>query len=151
LDIERIAQDTRESHFIGTICTKSAVRHQCIIIDGQQRLTSLMLLAKAIYNNTKDKTLRRQASHLLFNEKEDSEARMRLKPIKKDEKIFSKLVNQDEFDEEEFTEQEKLSNVYVNYQFFSEMMKKTENNFEDILDAIERLELIELEIKALPY
>jgi uncharacterized protein with ParB-like and HNH nuclease domain len=147
LDIERIAQDTRESHFIGTICTKSAVRHQCIIIDGQQRLTSLMLLAKAIYNNTQDKTLRRQASHLLFNEKEDSEARMRLKPIKKDEKIFSKLVNQDAFDEEEFTEQEKLSNVYVNYQFFSEMMKKTENNFEDILDAIERLELIELEIE----
>ena len=36
LDIERIAQDARESHFIGTICTKSAVRHQCIIIDGQQ-------------------------------------------------------------------------------------------------------------------
>ena len=147
LDIERIAQDARESHFIGTICTKSAVRHQCIIIDGQQRLTSLMLLAKAIYNNTQDKTLRRQANHLLFNEKEDAEARMRLKPIKKDEKIFSKLVNQDEFDEEEFTEQEKLSNVYVNYQFFSEMMKKTENNFEDILDAIERLELIELEIE----
>ena len=147
LDIERIAGDSRESHFIGTICTKSAVRHQCIIIDGQQRLTSLMLLAKAIYNNTQDKTLRRQAKHLLFNEKEDVEARMRLKPIKKDEKIFSKLVNQEEFDEEEFTEHEKVSNVYINYQFFSDMMKKTECHYEDILDAIERLELIELEIE----
>lgn len=147
LDIERISFNDKESHFIGTICTKSATRHQCIIIDGQQRLTSIMLLAKAIYNNTENKSIKNQAKHLLFNEKEDLNARMRLKPVKKDAIIFSKLVNQDEFDIESFSETEKLSNVITNYQFFVEMISKTESNLENILDAIERLELIELEVE----
>lgn len=146
-DIERIANDNTETHFIGTICTKSATRHQCIIIDGQQRLTSIMLLSKAIYHNSNDKHIKNQARHLLFNEREDINVRMRLKPIKKDEIIFAKLVNQDEFDEEVFTDDEKNSNVFTNYLSFVEMIKKTKIEFEDILDAIERLELVELEVE----
>lgn len=147
MDIERIADNTCESHFIGTICTKSARRHQCIIIDGQQRLTSIMLLAKAIYHNCNDKQIKNQARHLLFNEREDTNIRMRLKPIKKDEVIFTKLINQDEFDADVFIEDEKNSNVFINYIAYVQMLKKTNINMGYILDAIERLELVELEIE----
>ena len=58
-DIERIS-GTEDIHFLGTVCTQTAKKYECVIIDGQQRITSLMLLLKAIYNNTDDKRVKKK-------------------------------------------------------------------------------------------
>ena len=52
-DIVGIVQSGRE-HFLGTICFKVASSHERSIIDGQQRLTSITLMLKAIYDYDAD-------------------------------------------------------------------------------------------------
>ena len=62
-DIEKIAKDEeRESHFLGTIVyvdgKRTANFREFIVIDGQQRLTSTMLLLKALTDEIVDDSLR---------------------------------------------------------------------------------------------
>ena len=62
-DIEKIAiDDKRESHFLGTIVyvdgKKTASFREFIVIDGQQRLTSTMLLLKALADKMEDNDLK---------------------------------------------------------------------------------------------
>ncbi len=146
-DIERIAE-TGDIHFIGTICTQAAKRYQCVIIDGQQRITSTMLLLKAIYDNTDDKFAKKRIHNLLMNDDtDDAEERIRLKPIKRDEAIFHKLINMQEFNKEKFTDKELCSNIMINYLFFTKLFSETDKDAENIIAAIEGLELVELAVE----
>ena len=97
-DIERIAENNHEMHFIGTICTQAQNFATSVIIDGQQRITSIMLLLKAIAHNTEEEKLKSYIeSSFLFGSNWNTEAKMKLKPIKKDEGIFSKLISSNKF------------------------------------------------------
>ena len=48
-DIVHVVESGQE-HFLGTICFKMYSSHERSIIDGQQRLTSITLMLKAIYD-----------------------------------------------------------------------------------------------------
>jgi uncharacterized protein with ParB-like and HNH nuclease domain len=48
-DIIKVVESGKE-HFLGTICFKVYSSHERSIIDGQQRLTSISLMLKAIYD-----------------------------------------------------------------------------------------------------
>lgn len=138
------------SHFIGTFCTKNESRYNIIIIDGQQRLTSLMLLCKALYDNCKNDKIRRKIKqNYLIDMDDDSELKIKLKPIKKDEPIYQKLITND-FDEDIFNEQEKKSNIYKNYIFFYENIKNILEEYEpeNILETIDNSELVEIQLES---
>ena len=96
-DIEKIAKDEeRESHFLGTIVyvdgKRTANFREFIVIDGQQRLTSTMLLLKALTDEIVDDSLREDIiESYLINKRAPEELRIKLKPIESDSKIYKKL------------------------------------------------------------
>lgn len=87
-----------DSHFMGTVCYKMEGRYKCVIIDGQQRITSIMLFLKAIYDMTTNLNLKDKVKNqFLINPYTNNDLKLKLKPIKKDEAIYKKLLNLDFF------------------------------------------------------
>lgn len=152
-DILKIV-NSDEYHFIGTICRKKSEKNQYVIIDGQQRITSIMLLLKAIHDITLNRNLKcKIQNQFLINQYNENTNKLKLKPIKKDESVFNKLIMQETFDENCYDFIEKNSNIYRNYILFKELIlnrtqEKIENQniCEEIAEAIERLQIVDLEL-----
>ena len=98
-DILSIADDKEKTHFIGSIVH---VKHSDgnIIIDGQQRITTLSILLLAIRNailagdiTTQNDTLTQEIEYqFLINQfSKDKDRRMKLKPFRDDCKAFDAL------------------------------------------------------------
>lgn len=141
-DVRRIAENDKE-HFLGTI---TYITHQgeggvreFVVIDGQQRLTSVMLLLKALQQNaSKSRTdLHQRLNRFLFNF--EDEGRLRLKPIKKDREAFELVMKG------ESARVDGESRVADNYKFFRSETKALENEqIVAILNAFSRLQLAEV-------
>lgn len=98
-DIVRIAKDENQnSHFLGTFVyvegESSANFREFIVIDGQQRLTSIMLLLKAILDTTKndEQKIEIQKTYLT-NRFSTEKLRIKLKPMKSDAVNYQKLID----------------------------------------------------------
>lgn len=138
-----------KTHFFGTIVSiynDDARNREYLIIDGQQRTTTISLLLLAIYNlldsgrlssNTiiKEKIL----NQYLINQYCDEKLKIKLKPIKEDRNAFEKLFNKEELIEE--------SNITLNYQYFYERIIDGEITIDELYSAIERLIIVEIELK----
>lgn len=141
-DLRRIAQNDKE-HFLGTI---TYITHQgeggvreFVVIDGQQQLTSVMLLLKALQQNaSKSRTdLHQRLNRFLFNF--EDEGRLRLKPIKKDREAFELVMKG------QSASVDGESRVADNYKFFRSETKALENEqIAAILNAFSRLQLAEV-------
>ena len=140
-DIEKIAiDDKRESHFLGTIVyvdgKKTASFREFIVIDGQQRLTSTMLLLKALADKMEDNDLKEDIlESYLINKRAPEELRIKLKPIESDSKIYEKLIKKDEI-------HETSSNIYNNYEYFLKLIDGSELSPEEIYRGMEKLEIV---------
>ena len=99
-----------------------------LIIDGQQRLTTVSLLLLAMYHLLQKKIAVSQDRQLpdkilkkyLIDEYEPEEKRIKLKPIKNDQKAFGFLFERDE-------EHIPDSNLTINYQYFHERIQRGGN------------------------
>lgn len=150
-DIKAIIK-TENSHFIGTICIKPEGCHSCVIIDGQQRITTILLIFKAIHDLSEEVLFKEEIKDsFLIDKYAINEVKLKLKPIKKDESVFTKLIENEVFNEKNFDEIEKNSNVYNNYIFIKDIISENIKNelytLRDIKDAVERLEIVELELE----
>lgn len=102
IDIGNIV-NTRNNHFIGTVCIKPEGRYSCVIIDGQQRIATILIMFKALYDLTDDDKLKKKIKErFLVDEYSRDDTKLRLKPIKKDEAVFTKLIKNDDFNEKDF-------------------------------------------------
>lgn len=140
-----------KTHFIGTICNKMDGRYKCVIIDGQQRITSIMLLLKALNDSSNDEKLNKKITdQFLTNPYSDGDLKLKLKPIKKDEEVFKKLINTPKaLESDVFSEEERFSNTFKNYEFFMQFVSDAifkGFSISDIEDAVERLEVVELNL-----
>ncbi len=146
-DIETITM-TNKDHFIGSIVYISigtATEPYYNIIDGQQRITSVMLFLKALHDSTDDEKFKKQVRHgFLINVGLDDEPKMKLKQVESDSVVYEKIVLQNAFHEDAFTEQEKQSNVYRNYMFFKECILQSSASLQDLYNAVFKLEIIDV-------
>ncbi|MDQ1244290.1 MAG: hypothetical protein QG565_630 [Campylobacterota bacterium] len=125
-DIKNIGlQGERKSHFMGSIVyvsnsdTDSIDLKEYVIIDGQQRLTTSTLFLKALYDVIDDEDLKDEIlESFLINKRLDEKNKLKLKPIKKDDDVFKKLLKND------FDTIDTSSNIYKNYIFFKKQMTK---------------------------
>ena len=140
---------TDDKHFLGTIVFMAAKSggfslQEYIIIDGQQRLTTMMLLLKALADvakNSGDDCYHEIEEQYLHNKYCDEEYKVKLKPIKSDNDQFLKLLNDniDDMDEE--------THVYKNYIICKDRFEswgKRGITPSEILYALTKLEIVEI-------
>ncbi len=121
-DIKKIGKDnTNSKHFLGTITylpelTDAVDVNIYQVIDGQQRLTTLLLLLKALKSSSGiDEKLQGIIENLLFNLHDDGDKRFKLILTDDDDLILRNILDDNEIAES--------SNLSVNYNYF-----KTELN-----------------------
>lgn len=104
-----------------------------------------MLFLKALHDSTDDLRFRKQVKHgFLINVGLDDEPKMKLKQVESDSGVYEKIIMQEEFREDAFTDAEKQSNVYRNYSFFKERILQSSVNIQDLYNAIFKLEIIDV-------
>lgn len=149
-DLVKVIRQNRKSHFFGSIVSvqsESGTMEEFLIIDGQQRLTTISLLLLAIYHllssgkmvsrdhQLTDKILKKY----LIDEYEPEEKRIKLKPIKNDQKAFGILFDQDE-------EYIPDSNLTINYRYYYDRIQHGELDIDELFDAICKLEIINISL-----
>ncbi len=121
-DIINISQN-KKTHFMGSITyilhlidDEKSLRklQEFVIIDGQQRITTIMLLLKAIETKIPNEEIKKEIDGLLNL----SGQRLRLKPIKSDKEAFD-LVMQNRSHEIQG-----VSHIRDNYKFFTKELEK---------------------------
>ena len=151
-DLVKIAKTGRKSHFFGSIVSANVPDGRYvsfIVIDGQQRLTTVSLILLAMYNlidkgilTPKDPTLKQCIwEDFLVNKWQPEETRIKLKHVKDDQLAFSKLFSSSD-------EHIKESNLTLNYNFFYEKLQKQEVTPDELFDAIYKLYIINIQLEA---
>ena len=149
-DLVKVIRQDRKSHFFGSIVSvqsETGTMEEFLIIDGQQRLTTISLLLLAIYHLLSSGKMASQDRQLtdkilkkyLIDEYEPEEKRIKLKPIKNDQKAFGILFDKDE-------ERIPDSNLTINYQYFYDRIQREELSIDELFNAICRLEIINISL-----
>ncbi len=142
-DIVSISQN-KKTHFMGSITyilhlidDEKSLRklQEFVIIDGQQRITTIMLLLKAIETKILNEEIKKEIDGLLNL----SGQKLRLKPIKSDKEAFE-LVMQNRSHE-----LQGVSHIRNNYKFFTKELEHYISKgyrIEEIYGAFLRLKIV---------
>ncbi len=155
-DLEKVHKDKDiHTHFFGSIVYKraSAINDDLLIIDGQQRLTTVSILILAAINAVKNKQMKYENmdfvndtcnKYLYSKYKPHVERKIKLCPIKEDMLAYDKLFDNDV---EQFVPAEQ-SCITRNYLSLYDRItsSKNEMSFEDLIEAIEKLIVIEIRL-----
>lgn len=149
-DLVKLSRSNRCSHFFGSIVTSSAdSSYNRLVIDGQQRLTtiSLLLLAgikavKAGAIEISEESKIDEAYEVFLKAKFcNSERKIKLVPIENDRIAYDKIFNDEDYFDED-------SKVTRNYRHFYDLLTRKPQalSFDQLLDTIERLQIISIEL-----
>ena len=146
-DIERIGKDPNvSSHFLGSIVYMEPEpraigdMRRLLVIDGQQRLTTLSLLVLALGNVIDegdvdiDIDLKRLSNYYLFNAQEEGESRYKLLLTKKDKETLINLL------ENRALPAMSSTLLKENYRFFEDRIRDT--NLKDVYEGIQKLKIV---------
>ena len=138
-------------HFIGPIVyVEEGLYHvstlpKLLVIDGQQRLTTLSLLIAALSNHLKEKQKQIQLfssdkleKYYLFNDNEDGEGKYKLILNKSDKTTLFKILDRSELSEEDSVR------LKENYEFFKNEIANVDLNI--ILNGISKLIIIDISL-----
>lgn len=149
-DLIKIIKQNRKSHFFGSIVfvyDDDGLDEEYLIIDGQQRLTTISILFLAMYNlldqgvvKTEDQNLaKRILETFLIDKWKPEDKKIKLKPIKDDSLAYGKL-----FDEKEYHLLH--SNVTINYNYFYNRILQNEISIDELYSALCKLEIIHIKL-----
>ena len=149
-DIIAVETADRGTHFIGSIVfihegaySTSEVK-ELVIIDGQQRLTTINILYVALYRFAKDNDMQQEADMLhnmfLVNQYVQQESsKLKLKQTDTNSLAFKAIMNSTE------NEFGYYSNVIENFNFFK--LAITKDSFNTILNGLKRLIFVEISLE----
>jgi uncharacterized protein with ParB-like and HNH nuclease domain len=145
-DLVKTIKQDRKSHFFGSIVSvhNDGSFNEFLIIDGQQRLTTVSLLMLAMYNLMKEGAVTPSQTNLadkiyktyLIDEWTEGETRIKLKPVKNDNKAYSMLISSGDPVLE--------STITINYEYFYNRIQKEELTIDELYTALTRLEIINI-------
>lgn len=153
-DLMKINKENIRSHFFGSIVSvKADSEHEndLLIIDGQQRITTISILILAAINAVKNGDMKCENEEFLKDTMEKFlyakyrrhvERKIKLRPIDGDLKAYDALFTNDE---DKFVPADK-SGITKNYLFFYNLItgQGYQLDFEYLIDAIERLIIIDI-------
>lgn len=133
-------------HFVGSIVYVDQGEenkiYRYLIIDGQQRITTLFLLLKALLDLSTDENTKKELEDLLFNEDKyndltlTDQTKVKLKPIQSDNDQFVLLMKND------INSIDTNSNIFINYNYLKKLIQKEidkGNSIKDILSGLKKL------------
>lgn len=150
-DLVKLHEEGRKSHFFGSIVVGRAndYNDDYLVIDGQQRITTISLLLIAMVNAAKcgdlqcddPRKIEKIYKTYIVDEYQDNERKVKLKPIKNDMKSFDALIY------EEPDNYVSDSNVTRNYELLYDLVKSCNLTFEDIFESIKKLIVIDIRLE----
>ncbi|AFX90925.1 hypothetical protein HPAKL117_02560 [Helicobacter pylori Aklavik117] len=148
-DIIKIGGDDKmDGHFIGSILyVLDGITHSdntVLIIDGQQRLTTITLLLTALRDHLSDEVKRKEdiEKHYLINSDKDGDKKFRLILSDSDKDTLLSLIDKDRR-----KPSEPSSKIVENFKFFEEWISKNTNKLETIFKGLEKLMIVEIALK----
>ncbi|WP_231211082.1 DUF262 and DUF1524 domain-containing protein [Helicobacter pylori] len=136
--------DQMNGHFIGSILyVLDSITHSnnaLLIIDGQQRLTTIMLLLIALRDHWSDKR-KDIEDHYLINSDKDGDKKFRLILSESDKDTLLSLIDKDRR-----KPSEPSSKIVENFKLFEEWVSNT-NKLETIFKGLEKLMIVEIALK----
>lgn len=147
-DLVKLKKSGANSHFFGSIVStqdNSTGMQEYLVIDGQQRLTTVSLLLLATYNliitgaisTSKPRLQDKILEEYLIDKYEPEDTKMKLKPIKEDSLAFRHLLS-------DTVDHVKASNITINYNYFINRIQQRELSADDIFDTFCKLQIINI-------
>ncbi|KFH28732.1 DUF262 and DUF1524 domain-containing protein [Helicobacter pylori] len=140
-DIIKIGGDDKmDGHFIGSILyVIHDLKHSdntLLIIDGQQRLTTITLLLTALRNHWSDKR-KEIENHYLINSDKDGDKKFRLILSESDKDTLLSLIDKDRR-----KPSDPSLKIVENFKLFEEWIRKNTNQLETILEGLRKLTIV---------
>jgi len=143
-DVEKIALSNFQTHhFLGALVY--VVSHtqmnytEYILIDGQQRITSVTLLLKALYDIIPDENTREDIyESYIINKRAPEPLRIRLKPIESDMSAYQSILDNDVSNND--------SNIVTNYLLFKSLIEESQVEPEKLYKALDNIELVYIQL-----
>jgi len=145
-DLENVAEK-KNTHYFGTIVYIKENDHS-VIIDGQQRLTTSLLLINAVYHVLKNaptksvnNTAERIRDQFLVNTYASSvqnREKITLRTVTTDNDVLEKIFNGEELDKNE--KANKLYKAHIRFKTFLE----DKDNIDIYIDALKKFEIVEI-------
>lgn len=150
-DLVALARSGREGHFFGSVVTvedEDGYSTERLVIDGQQRVTTLSLLLLAMYRLLAKGEVVASRSDLkdyiyncyLVDNTSTQGVKLRLKPVKSDQLAFERLLGDGE-------DHLPNSNLTINYNYFVSRIRKKEISIDELFRAMRNLLVINVELK----
>lgn len=148
-DLVKAIKMNRENHFLGSIVSfynPDSFAQEYLIIDGQQRLTTISLILLALYHLLRTGTVSSKDSRLaqkiyeeyLIDKYQPDDTKIKLKHIQGDKQAFQLL-----FDEKN-KEIIENSDMITNYYFFKDKIKWGELSADELFESICRIIIIDI-------
>ena len=149
-DLVSVIKEGKSTHFFGSIVSYAHSRDEVVLIDGQQRITTISLILIAMINAMKKGECVPEDSRLaeiledtyIIDKYRREERKVRLKPFRDDCIAFDRLIFNDE------SEYIQESKVTINYNYFYDrIVQQQELILDDLYKAIDSLEIIDIELE----
>lgn len=146
-DLKSLINKNNTPHFFGSVVSshmEGGNREDFLIIDGQQRITTISILLLAIVHlieegkviPKKDSLSMQILETHLIDKYQNEERKIRLKPIKDDCDAFDALFSEGNFKEN--------STITKNFTYFANRIINENICVDDLYDAICRLEIVDI-------
>ncbi len=149
-DLVSLIKEGKQTHFFGSIVSYYHGKNDVILIDGQQRVTTISIMMIAMVNAIKagacvpenPSLCDRLTDEFIVDKYNRTERKVRLKPFRNDCEAFDRLIYKDE------SEYINDSKVTINYRFFYDKIVNAKDlTVDELYDAIDSLEIIDIEIE----
>ncbi|WP_120967930.1 DUF262 and DUF1524 domain-containing protein [Helicobacter pylori] len=146
-DIIKIGgNDKMNGHFIGSILYvldgNMHSNNPLLIIDGQQRLTTITLLLIALRNHSSDEVKRKEIESYLINSNKDGDKKFRLILSESDKDTLLFLI-----DKNKRKPSEPSSKIMENFKLFEEWIRKNTDKLETIFKGLDKLMIVWIALK----
>lgn len=131
--------ESNNKHFIGAVVyvenSGDKMSHIDIIIDGQQRLTSCMLLLKAIAES--DRSVEEEIEeNFLTNRYVSLNDHIKLKPVEKDREAFNAIIDN------HYGDYNKPSKMIENYKLFLKLVSESKYSGQELFEGMYGLNMV---------